>query len=85
MLSELVKIEVIGEDLAGDIKSALSYFMEVRLRSQLVAMRTGRQEEEAIVRLSELSSRDRDLLREALKVVKRFKEVVRARYHLNML
>lgn len=84
-LDELAKLEVIGEDLAGDIKSALSYFMEVRLRSQLVAMRTGRQEEEAIVRLSELSSRERDLLREALKVVKRFKEIVRARYHLNML
>lgn len=76
---------IIGNELAGDIKSALSYFMEVRLRSQLVAMRVGRQEEEAIVRLSELSSRERDLLREALKVVKRFKEIVRSRYHLSML
>lgn len=84
-LDELAKIEVIGSGLAGDIKSALSYFMEVRLRSQLVAMRTGRHEEEAIVRLSQLSSRERDLLREALKVVKRFKELVRARYHLNMM
>ena len=37
------------------------------------------------MRLSELSTTERDLLREALKVVKRFKEVVRSRYHLNML
>jgi CBS domain-containing protein len=59
--------------------------MEVRLRSQLTAMRTGRHEEEAIVRYGDLSTRERDLLREALKVVKRFKEVVRSRYHLAML
>jgi CBS domain-containing protein len=59
--------------------------MEVRLRSQLRAMRTGKHEEEAIVRLNDLSSRERDLLREALKVVKRFKELLRARYHLASL
>jgi CBS domain-containing protein len=84
-LDALAAESLIGEELAGDLKSALSYFMEVRLRSQLVAMHSGRQEEEAIVRLNELSSRERDLLREALKVVKRFKEIVRARYHLSML
>jgi CBS domain-containing protein len=76
---------VIGEALASELKSALSYFMEVRLRSQLLAMRTGRQEEEAIVRIKELSSRERDLLRESLKVVKKFREIVRFRYHLNAM
>lgn len=75
----------LGHELATDMKSALSYFMEVRLRSQLAAMRTGRHEEEAIVKLSDLSSRERDLLRDALKVVKRFKEILRNRYHLGML
>lgn len=84
-LDELASREVLSEEMVSDIRSALSYFMEVRLRSQLTAMRTGRQEEEAIVRLNELSSRERDLLREALKVVKRFKEIVRAHYRLAML
>ena len=36
------------------------------------------------MRLSELSTRDRDLLRDALRVVKRFREVVRNRYHLEL-
>lgn len=84
-LDALAAKDVIGHEFAGDMKSALMYFMEVRLRSQLAAMRTGRREEEAIVRLNDLSSRERDLLREALKVVKRFKEIMRARYHLGMM
>ena len=45
-------------------------------------MKTGRREEEAIVRLGDLSTRDRDLLRDALRVVKQFREVIRHRYHL---
>jgi CBS domain-containing protein len=36
------------------------------------------------VRLNELTTRDRDLLRDALRVVKRFREVVRNRYHLSV-
>lgn len=84
-LDDLGARKVLGEELVRDMKSALSYFMEVRLRSQLRAMRTGRQEEEAIARLNDLSTSERDLMREALKVVKRFKEVMRSRYHLAML
>ena len=84
-LDALAKKSVLSPALCNDLKSALAYFMEVRLRSQLRAIRTGRPEEEAIVHLQELSSRDRDLLREALKVVKRFKDVVRSRYHLAQL
>ncbi len=83
-IDALARNNTLGEELAGDLKSALSYFMEVRLRSQLTAIKTGRHDEEAIVRLSELSTRDRDLLRDALKVVKRFRETVRSRYHLGL-
>ena len=83
-ITALVNGGTLSAELGNELKSALSYFMEVRLRSQLNAMKTGRHDEEAIVRLSELSSRDRDLLREALKVVKRFREVVRSRYHLGL-
>ena len=74
----------LGAELARDLVGALSYFMEIRLRSQLRAMKTGKRELEAIVRLSELTTRDRDLLRDALRVVKRFREVVRSRYHLSV-
>jgi CBS domain-containing protein len=64
--------------------SALSYFMHLRTRSQLGAVRSGAHEMEAIVHIGELSTRDRDLLRDALRVVKRFREVVRNRYHLGL-
>ncbi|MEZ5891304.1 MAG: DUF294 nucleotidyltransferase-like domain-containing protein [Xanthobacteraceae bacterium] len=74
----------LGAELSRDLVGALSYFMEIRLRSQLRAMKTGKRELEAIVRLSELTTRDRDLLRDALRVVKRFREVVRSRYHLSV-
>lgn len=45
---------------------------------------TGQHEMEAIVRLSELSTYDRDLLRNALRVVKQFREVIRHRYNLGL-
>lgn len=74
----------LGGELSRDLVGALSCFMEIRLRSQLRAIKTGKRELEAIVRLSELTTRDRDLLRDALRVVKRFREVVRSRYHLSV-
>jgi CBS domain-containing protein len=58
--------------------------MEIRLSSQLRAVKTQQRETESIVRLSELSTSDRDLLREGFRVVKRFREVIRYRYHLAM-
>jgi CBS domain-containing protein len=75
---------VLGEELCRELIGALTYFMEIRMRSQLAAMKAGRREREAIVRLTELSTRDRDLLRDALRVVKRFREIVRNRYHLSV-
>lgn len=84
-IDALAAQSLLSKELAQELKSALAYFMEVRLRSQLQAIRTGHPEEEAIVHLNELTSRERDLLRDALKIVKRFKGIVRARYHLNFV
>jgi CBS domain-containing protein len=83
-IEALVADGVLGADLGRELASALSYFMEIRLRTQLRAVKTRQSEMESIVRLSELSTSDRDLLREAFRVVKRFREVIRYRYHLNM-
>jgi CBS domain-containing protein len=80
----LVAAGVLGEEIGRDLTGALSYFMEIRLRSQLRAVKSGRRETEAIVRVGELSTRDRDLLRDALRIVKRFREIIRNRYHLGM-
>jgi CBS domain-containing protein len=83
-IAALVTDGVLGEELGRELVSALSYFMEIRLRSQLRAVKTGHREMESIVRLSELSTSDRDLLRDGLRVVKQFREVIRHRYHLGL-
>lgn len=80
----LVADGVLGEELGRELVSALSYFMELRLRSQLRAVKTGAREMESIIRLGELSTSDRDLLRDALRVVKQFREVIRHRYNLGL-
>src|SRR5262245_7778493 len=80
----LVRQGVLGAELGSELASALSYFMHLRTRSQLRAIKAGAPETEAIVRIGDLSTRDRDLLRDALRVVKRFREVIRNRYHLGL-
>jgi CBS domain-containing protein len=83
-IAALVADGELGEEFGRELASALSYFMEIRLRSQLRAMKTGQREMESVVCLSELSTADRDLLRDALRVVKQFREVIRHRYHLGL-
>lgn len=83
-IEALVKRGVLGEEIGRELISSLSYFMQLRTRSQLRALKAGTPETEALVRISELSTRDRDLLRDALRVVKQFREVIRSRYHLSL-
>ena len=72
------------KDRRFPLVSALSFFMMLRTHSQLRALKTGAHETEAIVRIAELSTRDRDLLRDALRIVKQFREVIRNRYQLSL-
>jgi len=67
-----------GRELVG----ALRVFMEFRLRSQLDALRRGSMARESVVCLSAMTTTDRDILRDALRIVRQFREVVRTRYHL---
>lgn len=83
-IEALTKKGVLGEELGRELASSLSYFMQLRSRSQLRALKAGNLETEAIVRIGELTTRDRDLLRDALRVVKQFREVIRSRYHLGL-
>jgi CBS domain-containing protein len=56
--------------------------MEFRLRSQLRAIHRGRPEQEALVRLDEITAADRDILRDALRIVRQFREFIRVHYNL---
>jgi CBS domain-containing protein len=67
-----------GQELVG----ALRVFMAYRMRSQLEAVRRGGMEGESVVRPSRLSAADRDILRDALRIVRRFRDTIRNRYNL---
>jgi CBS domain-containing protein len=81
-IDALAGMGALDPKLGQELTSALHVFMEFRLRSQLRAQLEGAGSAEAIVRLEELSTVDRDMLRDALRVVRQFRELIRARYNL---
>jgi CBS domain-containing protein len=78
----LVGVGAFEPGFGRDLVSALRVFMEYRLRAQIEAVRRGALEREALVQPARLSAVDRDILRDSLRVVRRFREVVRNRYAL---
>ncbi|MDO4226986.1 DUF294 nucleotidyltransferase-like domain-containing protein [Neisseria sp.] len=81
-LTELHRIE---EQLGRDVAEALSYLMDLRLKAGLEAIALNRNdtEEPNQIDLKSLSTLERDLLKDALQVIKRFKGVIRFHFHLN--
>lgn len=80
-LEALVTDGVLSAGVATDIADALQFLMVVKLRAGLAELDTGRPVSGG-VHLARLSSLERDLLKDALAVVKRFRTLVRHRYHL---
>ena len=70
--------------MAEDLGEALSLFCELRLRAQLAYRRDDARATDAPDRVvvQSLNSLERDLLREALHLVKEFKASLSHRYHL---
>lgn len=75
---------VFSAGFARELLVSLRFFMELRLRSQLKAMRLETVEGESIVNPRELSTLERELLRDALRVMKEFRELVRGHFNLRM-
>ena len=69
-----------GEDLA----EALHVFMALKLKAGLAEQEQSRPVSGTVV-VQQLSSLDRDLLKDALGVVKRFQQLLRTRFHLGAL
>ncbi|MGO3770346.1 MAG: putative nucleotidyltransferase substrate binding domain-containing protein, partial [Vreelandella alkaliphila] len=65
-----------------DLGEALALFTELRLKQQLQTAEASTQQRSNRVVVQELSSLERDLLREALHIVKDFKQRLSHRYHL---
>ncbi len=84
-IHKLVELNRIEEQLGRDVAEALSYLMNLRLKAGLsaIALNNVDTEEPNQLDLQGLSTLERDLLKDALQVVKRFKGVIRFHFHLN--
>jgi CBS domain-containing protein len=78
----IAETRIFNNDFAENLISALHVFMELRLRSQTKARRLGNFAGESIVHMNEMSAADRDILRNAIRVVREFREIVRHRFNL---
>jgi CBS domain-containing protein len=83
-ITRIAETGLFDEAFARDLAAAFGWFMELRLQSQLRAHLAGTTEGESIIRPSELTTLDRDLMRDGLRMVKRFREIVRSHFKLGM-
>lgn len=81
-IAALVAQEVLTAEMGGDLTDSLYFFMGLKLKAGLAELDTGRPVTGAID-VNQLSSLDRDLLKDTLGVVKRFKTLLRLRFHLD--
>ncbi|MDT7836177.1 putative nucleotidyltransferase substrate binding domain-containing protein [Aquabacterium sp. OR-4] len=83
-LEALVAAGALEQGLATDLVDSLHFFMGLKLKLGLAALEAG-QAPGGGIEVDRLSSLDRDLLKDTLAVVKRFKQLLRLRFHLDAL
>ena len=79
-IQRLVALGTISRDLGRELTQSLYFLMTLRLDAQLAAAGASN----ALIRPAELSSMQRDLLRDAFRVVKQFRDIVRHHFNLGM-
>lgn len=83
-IAALQKLSALSEETAADLTQSLQFLMGLRLKTGLSELDKGKQVSGGID-LSHLSSLDRDLLKDSLSVVKRFKSQIRYRFKLDQI
>ena len=74
-IQKLVDLGALSRDFGRELTQALYFLMTLRLDAQLAAA-------SALVRPAGLSSMERDLLRDAFRVVKQFRDIIRNHFNL---
>lgn len=74
----------LAADMGADLMESLQFFMGLKLRAGLLEIDTGKPVSGA-VDVAHLSSLDRDLLKDTLGVVKRFRALLRQRFRLDVV
>ena len=83
-ISALVANGKLDADLGTDLTDSLHFFMGLKLKVGLAELDTGKAVT-GTIDVARLSSLDRDLLKDTLGVVKRFKTLLRHRFHLETM
>jgi CBS domain-containing protein len=78
-IARLAEVGVFKSDFARELTQALRYLMTLRLDGQLAEAASG-----SLIRPAELSSMERDLLRDSFQIVKQLREIVRHHFNLAM-
>ncbi len=80
-IAALVGDGTLSAEIGTDLLESLHFFMGLKLKAGLAELDTGKAVTGAID-MARMSSLDRDLLKDTLGVVKRFKALLRHRFHL---
>jgi CBS domain-containing protein len=75
---------VITQELGADLTQSLHFLMGLKLKAGVTEMET-QHPVSGLVNVSKLSTLERDLLKDALGVVKHFKTLLRSRFKLDAL
>jgi CBS domain-containing protein len=81
-IEALVEAGSLDPAFGRDLTSALHVFMEFRLQAQVRALHTRMMPNESLMHLEEITTVERDILRDALRIVRQFREIIRTRYNL---
>jgi CBS domain-containing protein len=76
-IAHLVQAQALDAEFGRDLTEALRYLMDLKLRHRLTR--------DNLVRPSALSTMDRDQLKDALAIVKRWRALLRQRLRLDSL
>ena len=83
-LHKLVQMRILDPTLGKDTAEALSYLMDLRLKANLQALNQAGDKVPNQLDTANLSTLERDLLKDALHVVKRFKGMIHQHFHLGV-
>jgi len=83
-VAALVAKDALSANMGSDLTDSLHFFMGLKLKAGLSELDTGKAVT-GTINVARLSSLDRDLLKDTLAVVKRFKILMRHRFHLEAL
>lgn len=83
-IEALVAAGVLSAGFGTDLIDSLHFFMDLKLKTGLAALETGRVGSSGIA-LQRLSSLERDLLKDTLDVIKRFRDLLRRHFRLDAL